>query len=144
MFVKVIGFGGITGISIPPRLRTPPTNTSSLVLTLVRWLSPHRTAVLRDAKLRPICVAPFDINHALWTFATLGARRASCHGRRFASQLGLFPGSDDAMRRTHAQTHERAMYDFIAPETIDEYVNCTYVDNDPNTLLETITLPFSV
>ena len=37
----------------------------------------------------------------------------------------------------------RARYDFVQPESIDTFMNCT-VDNDGSTVLETVTLPFVV
>jgi len=42
------------GITLPPPLRNPPTNKTSVVLALVRWLSPHPDAQLRDSQQRPV------------------------------------------------------------------------------------------
>jgi len=75
MFVQVSGFGDGVGIFLPKEMRTPPTNTSSVVLALIRWLSPHPQATERDSEHRPRCPAPFGINHSLWQFTKLPRRR---------------------------------------------------------------------
>ena len=139
MFVKVSGFGS-AGIVLPRSLMF---QGSSVVFALVRWLSPHPAAGLfRDATLRPVCPAPFDINHALWTFSKLPHRRRSFTDHLFARQLRLFSGSCNRERRESARQHERAMYDLIQPDSINQYMNCTSIDNDHSKLMETITLPF--
>ena len=56
-------------------------------------------------------------------------------GHAFARQSQLF-------RETRTQDHEDVYYDFVTPQSINRFMNCTAVDNDPNTLLETVTLPF--
>ena len=70
MFVKVSGLSE-AGIDVPEEMRASAHNScneKSVTLALVRWLSPHADALLRDDQLRPVCPPPFDINHALWTF----------------------------------------------------------------------------
>jgi len=139
MFVKVSGFES-TGIVLPRSLMF---QGHSVVFALVRWLSPHPDAGLtRDTTLRPVCPAPFDINHALWTFSKLRHRRTCFSDRLFPRQLGLFPGSTPTERRASARLYERAMYDLIQPASFNQYMNCTSIDNDPSKLMETITLPF--
>jgi len=139
MFVKISGFGS-TGIVLPRSLMF---ESSSVVFALVRWLSPHPDAgLLRDETLRPVCPAPFDINHALWTFSKLPQRRRSFTDHLFARQLHLFSGSSNTERRASARQQDRAMYDLIQPDSINQYMNCTSIDNDPSKLMETITLPF--
>ena len=139
MFVKVSGFGR-PGIVLPRSIRY---EGDSIVFALIRWLSPHPDAgLLRDTTRRPVCPAPFDINHALWTFSKLPHRRTAFTDHLFARQLGLFPGSSNVERRTNATHHERARYDLVTPETFNQYMNCTTIDNDPSKLMETITLPF--
>ena len=60
----------------------------------------------------------------------------------FVRQLHLFPGSDRQTQRQHARAMKYARYDLIHIETIDVFMNCTRVDNDNDTIMETITLPF--
>ena len=143
MFIKVTGFDD-TPIVIPECLRNPSTNTDSVVMAVVRWLSPHPQALLRDADLKPVCIPPFDINHALWKFSTRVQRRGYFSDNLFRRQLHLFPGSDDNTRIANAENLAFARYDLIQIETIDTFMNCTCVDNDSNTIMETITLPFVV
>ena len=138
MFVRLTGFGEISGISIPLHLRNPPTNTSSLDLALVRWLSPHPNSLLRDDKLRPVCPPPFDINHALWQFSKRATRRWS----RTTRIKHQFPAPTDEERSLMMERHQYVMYDLVQPQSIDVYMNCTPVVHDPFTFLETITLPF--
>jgi len=139
MFVQVSGFDN-AGIVLPRSLMF---RGNSVVFALVRWLSPHPDAgLLRDTKLRPLCPAPFDINHALWTFSKRRHVRAAFTDRLFARQLGLFPGSTDLERRTCARCLQWAMYDLIEPASFNQYMNCTSIDNDDSKLMETITLPF--
>ena len=139
MFVKVSGFG-TNGIVLPRSLLF---DGPSVVFALVRWLSPHPDAGLsRDTSRRPVCPAPFDINHSLWMFSQLPHRRSSFNDRLFTRQLGLFPGSTDVERRASASWHARAMYDLVQPESFNQYMNCTSIDNDPSKIMETVTLPF--
>ena len=139
MFVKVSGFG-IDRIPLPRSFRM---QTDSLVFSLVRWLSPHPEAGLhRDSSRRPVCPAPFDMNHALWTFSKLSRRRPSFADHLFARQLHLFPGSTNPERRLSSRHYESAMYDLVKPESFNQYMNCTSIDNDPDKILETITIPF--
>ena len=147
MFLRVSGLAH-AGISVPRSLRyvteTPPVRSNtcdenSVVLALCRWLAPHPTALVRDEDLLPVCPPPFDINHALWTFAKTVRQRGYFTDHHFARQLHLFPGSERGMKRRNADSHKHAMYDLIPLESIDRYINCT-VDQDE--ILQTITLPF--
>ena len=144
VFVRVSGFLR-EAIEVPDHLVLPANNTctsNSVVLALVRWLSPHATALDRDTSLRPLCPPPFDINHSLWTFSVRRRRREYFTDRMFARQLHLFPGSNAREQRQNASTMSHARYGFVALESIDTYMNCTPVDDDSNVILETITLPF--
>jgi len=38
--------------------------------------------------------------------------------------------------------HARTMYDLVQPESFNQYMNCTSIDNDPSKIMETVTLPF--
>ena len=97
--------------------------------------------MVRDTHKRPICAAPFDINHALWQFTTTPQRRwPFVHGHH-DRQLHLFPGKDVAERQSSAARLSRARYDLIQLESIEHFMNCTPVDNE-SCLMETITLPF--
>ena len=142
MFVKISGFID-SDISLPQFLRNNTTNEDVVVLALVRWLSPHPDALLRDVDRRPICPSPFDINHSLWTFSKLTRRRAYFSDNLFRRQLHLFPGCNDAQRLENAEKSSWSRFDFIQMESIDKFMNCTFIDNE-DTILETITLPFNV
>ena len=142
MFVQVTGFGHGSGILLPESLRNPSTNTTSMVLALIRWLSPHPNALLTDERKNPICPAPFDINHALWTFYKLQRPRASLSALDQVQQLHMFPGSDDTSRRDSVDRLSWARYDLIQLETIEHFMNCTFIDGSQDIILETLTLPF--
>ena len=142
MFVRVSGFGHGSGIHVPRTLRNPRSNTHTLVLCLIRWLSPHPNAILRDEMKRPICPAPLDINHALWTFTKLPRPRSALSDLDEVRQLDLFPGSDDPSRRDNAKRLSYAMYDLVQLESIEHFMNCTLIDGSPDVVLETVTLPF--
>ena len=143
MFIKVSGFGdGGVGICLPTYLRNPPTNHTHVILALVRWLSPHPDALLRDDRKNPICPPPFDINHALWEFAELPNRRQNFENVDQMRELHYFPGTDELAQRQSANELAYARYDLIQVESIDTFMNCTSIDNSTSTFLETITLPF--
>ena len=147
MFVKVSGFVKNPSegeLELPEELRHPPSNYKNVVFTLIRWLSPHQDAILRDEQLRPICTTPFDINHALWKFSLLQSRRVSFNptANAFASQLHMFDGKDTASRLECAENEAFAYYDLIEPESLSTYMNCTRVNLDQNDIMETITFPF--
>ena len=130
------------GIQVPESMRLPLNNTcteDSIVLYLVRWLSPHP---LRDSCLRLLCPPPFDINHALWTFTKRNRRRAYFSDQMFSRQIHLFPGSSEAEQRQSALDVAHARYGLVTLESIDTYINCTSVLDDSDSIMETITLPF--
>ena len=112
------------------------------MLCLVRWLSPHPDALLRDQCLRPLCPPPFGINHALWTFTKRRSRRPYFSDNLFARQLHLFPGSTVHDQRQSARAVEYARYGLVTLESINTYINCTSVLDDNDSIMETITLPF--
>lgn len=144
MFVRITGLVR-EGIEVPEAMRLPLNNTcteDSVVLCLVRWLSPHPDALERDSCLRPLCPPPFDVNHALWTFTKRQRRRAYFSDGVFARQLDLFPGTNVVERRQNAEALMYASYAFITLESIDSYMNCTSVVDDADCIMETITLPF--
>ena len=140
-FVAVSGFQDIqtNGITLPEHLRDPLENTTKVVLCLVRWLEPHPRARMRDAEYRPACPAPFNINHSLWRFARLRSPRRSFNADNVNEQMLLFRGRDDDERRDEAQRHEFARYDLVQPETFESFMNCTVLDEDEGTILETNT-----
>ena len=145
MFVRVSGLAE-AGVTVPRDLRVPANNTcdeNRVTLALVRWLSPHAAALLRDDQLRPVCPPPFDINHALWTFSRTRHVRPYFSDHLFSRQLTLFPGHDRVTRRQYAYTLRHARYDLVKLESIDIFMNCTLLDNQPDgSILESITLPF--
>ena len=106
MFVRVSGFNN-AHITVPEELRVSATDTcnrDSVILTLVRWLSPDPRAMLRDDKLLPICPPPFASNHALWQFTRQRHQRGYFTDHLFARQLHLFPGLDRQSQRHYAQS----------------------------------------
>ena len=146
MFISVSGFQD-DGITLPEYLRpnpnpNQPENTAKqVVFCLIRWLEPHPDARLRDAEGRPVCPAPFDINHSLWRFARLRRPRACFSPDILDNQIRLFPGRDDAARRMQTERHKFAYYDLLSPETFVSYMNCTILNEETGTILETNTLP---
>ena len=143
MFVRISGFGERSGVQLPVDLRNPNTNSKSVVLTLIRWLSPHPNAILRDTERRPVCPPPFDTNHSLWKFSVINRRREALRRNNVERQLSMFQGRTDLEKREHAMSLSRARYDLVQVQSIDEFMNCTTIDNSGNTVLETVTLPFS-
>lgn len=132
-------------IPVPESLRVPANNTccdDQVRLAVVRWLSPDPRCLLRDSKSLPLCPPPFGANHALWTFSKNPTRRSYFSDHMFARQLHLFPGSDRETKRQNAMTQKRAMYDLIQLESIDHFMNCTFIDGDHDSIMETVTLPF--
>ena len=147
MFVKVSGFVKDPpgdGLELPVALRHPPSNYENVIFAVIRWLSPHPDAILRDQLLRPICPAPFDINHALWKFSRLESRRVSFNpsGNAITSQLHLFDGKDISTRLECVENEAFAYYDLIEPESLSTFMNCTRVNLEQNDIMETITFPF--
>ena len=146
MFIEISGFADTThGIRLPAHLRYPNTSErdadNTTFLALIRWLVPHPSAVDRDSKHRPVCPPPFDINHALWTFAQRRQRNA-WGGRTVARQLVMFPGKTEVARRESASKLSKAYYDLVHVDSIADIMNCTCVDNDSDSIMQTITLPF--
>lgn len=143
MFVKISNFSD-AGITLPVDCRTPATNDECVLFAVVRWLSPHPDAILRDNEHRPICPPPFEFNHALWQYAKVIRQRNCFRGVVFRRQLNLFDGTDDNARLEYAHSlHSRAWYALIKPEALDYFINCTTIDIDDTTFLETITLPLN-
>ena len=48
-----------------------------------------------------------------------------------------------AERFANAELERNALFDLLEPETFQKFVNCTIVNTDKQSILETITLPFS-
>ena len=151
MFVEVSGFRD-TDIDVPEHLvdadRPKGSDSCSdsspdrVPLALVRWLSPHPRAVLRDSELRPVCPPPFDVNHALWRFSKADRRRIPFQGRNISRQIDMFDGDNVREQREHADRLKCAWYGLVRIGAIDKYMNCTCIDNDSESILQTITLPF--
>ncbi len=103
-------------------------------------MSPHPDAMLRDANLLPICPPPLDINHSLWVVSktTLTQHTYNKHIR-----FGYYDDiSTIYSRQLIIDSEATARFDLLQPESFESYINCTPVDQDPNTILETVTLPF--
>ena len=145
--MRISGFG-TDGIVLPTKMRVPTSNTHNVVLTLVRRLSAHQDASLRDDQQSPVCSPPLFMNHSLWSYAKVSSRRSVFEGIDNGSafelerQLSVFRGSIDRERRAHAKTHAYARFDLVAPARLHSFMNCTVVHEDPSTILETVTLPF--
>ena len=145
-FISLSGFcdNQSDGITLPIHLRISPTKTDEVVLCLIRWLEPHPDARIRDKEHRPVCPAPFNINHSLWRFARLRRDRTAFAPATINKQLHLFDGHGDAERRIQADRHKLARYDLVEPETFESFMNCTILNEDTGTILETNTLPCNV
>jgi len=64
------------------------------------------------------------------------------NGSKNEFSLDIFTGSTNAERRLSSRHYESTMYDLIRPESFNQYMNCTSIDNDPDKILETVTIPF--
>ena len=130
VFVRITGLQDI--LAVPAHLENTSTDDSSITLALIRWLSPHPDAILRDQKMRPVCVPPFDINHALWTFSK--TLRPELTDDIVISQESSYPDAETVLSERDAR------YDLVLPESLNQHINCTVVDR--LNIMETITLPF--
>ena len=141
MFVHVSGFT-TSGIVLPEQCRNTEKNTSSVCYALVRWLAAHPDAIIRDDKMRPVCSPPFDINHALWTFAQEDHNIIS--ERVLNKNIMNYDGDSMVQRLANADRERKAMYGLVDPQSFENFMNCTRIntDTDTNTILETITIPF--
>ena len=108
--------------------------------SLVRWLTAHPRALVRDDALRPLCPPPLDINHALWKFAE--EDRSLLTPRIVNQHITSYPGNTMSESLTHMRSEQRAWFGLVEIDCLREILNCTSVDNDLNTILQTITLPF--
>ena len=133
MFVHLSGFDSDDGVP-------PVDGEDSVTYALVRWLTAHPNALLRDDMLRPMCPAPLDINHALWKFAE--EDRPLVTPAILNKHITSYPGKTMAEKIRHMRSEKRAWFGLVEVECIQDILNCTYVDNDLGTVLQTITLPF--
>ena len=145
VFVKLSGFVDIpsdTGLFLPENCRNEITNNRSVVFALVRWLVPHPDALVRDFKLRPICPAPLDINHALWIYAR--SPRNSLTTNIIDNHIMFYEGDTPEARENSFISEREAFFDLVQPQSFDRFINCTpiNIETATNTILETITLPF--
>ena len=139
MFIKIAGFQGNLGhgIELPKELRNPPLNHNDVTLTLIRWLSPHPDALLRDDDKRPVCPPPFEFNHSLWTFTKVPSARTCFDDPRVLQRQG-----DLFSEKNPVADHKFARYDLVEPHSLETFMNCTFIDQQRSKILETITLPF--
>ena len=143
MFVHISGFSDDPdGITLPKEFRHPPNNADNVIFALIRWLSPHPSSVLRDSKLRPVCPPPLDINHALWTFSK--STRPMLTQRIIDKHYHYYECADMTTDQclNNIRIEKKGNFDLVLPESFESYMNCTLVDNDQDTILETLTLPF--
>ena len=141
MFVRISGFTD-DGVVLPEDYQSPPGQTHSVTFALIRWLSAHPDALLRDSQRRPICPPPLDINHALWTYSE--ENRELLTTTIMNRNLHMYPGKNTQEREHNASLERRAMFDLVLPQTFEKFMNCTAINTttDPNVILETITIPF--
>ena len=142
MFVIVSGFvkDRTRGFVLKPEFRNTPSNSHDVQFALVRWLSPHADALVRDVKLRPIAPAPMDINHALWTYARRPERRDLMGPHNV-----FYEGVTETEREHSLERESHAYFDLIRPDAFVGFVNCTPINtvSETDTILETITIPFN-
>ena len=132
VFVQITGLQDF--LTLPASLRNHIDYVTSVILALIRWLSPHPDAILlRDDQLRPTCPSPLDINHALWTFTE--TTRPNLTDAVVMRNSSCYPDADTIINE------KTARFDLVQPESLHMYLNCTQLDN--NDVLETITLPFT-
>ena len=134
MFVQLSGFSNDNG-GVPP-----VDGEDSVKHVLARWLTPHSRALIRDDMLRPLCPSPMDINHALWKFAE--EDRPLLTSTIVNKHIQWYPGNDMSESVRQMRSEQRAWFGLVEIECIEEIINCTSVDDDPLTVLQTITLPF--
>lgn len=146
MFVRISGFTTTDddgrGVVLPKEYRSPSTNTHSVIFALIRWLSPHPDALLRDNKRRPICPPPLDINHALWKYSELN--RDLLTTAVVNRQIMFYPGNNMQDRVDNSQLEKNAWFDLVLPATFETFINCTVCNTilESNVILESITIPF--
>ena len=129
VFVKISGFQDF--MTLPTWMRCPKDNYTSVTLALIRWLSPHPTAILRDEERRPLCSSPFDVNHALWQFTKVD--RPDLTDGVVLRNSDCYPDVNSIL------SEKTARIDLIDIRTLKTHMNCTVIDDE---ILETITIPF--
>ena len=129
VFVKISGFEDF--MTLPAWSRDPPDNYTSWTLALVRWLSPHPNALVRDGQRRPLCTSPFGFNHALWTFTK--QERPDLTDDVVLRNSQCYPDTSSII------SEKTARFDLIDIRWLKTYMNCTVIDDE---VLETITIPF--
>ena len=80
------------------------------------------------------------INHALWKFAE--EDRPLLTSTIVNKHIQWYPGNDMSESVKQMRSEQRAWFGLVEIECIEEIINCTSVDDDPLTVLQTITLPF--
>lgn len=129
VFVKISGFEDF--MTIPAWFRDSPDNDTSVTLALIRWLSPHPLALLRDKERRPLCSPPFEFNHALWTFTK--TVRPNLTDAVVLRNSQCYPDANSII------DEQSARFDLISISSLTTYMNCTVLGDQ---ILETITIPF--
>ena len=144
MFLSISGFkNDDSGLVLPESCRISKKGPhDSVLVALVRWLSPHPDALLRDDKRRPICPSPLDLNHVLWKYTE--DRRDLVTQTTMNRHLATFPGSTVQDRLESSRLESKAKYDLVLPQSFIEFMNCTRVNvgTEDNVILETVTIPF--
>ena len=134
MFVHLSGFDN-SDDGVPP-----VDGEDSVTYALVRWLTAHPNALIRDDCMRPLCSSPMDINHGLWKFAE--EDRPLVTPSILGKHVTFYPGKNVSEKVNHMHSEERAWFGLVEVDCIKEIMNCTCVDDDLQTILQTITLPF--
>ena len=129
VFVRISGFADF--MTLPEWFRDSAYNCNSVTLALIRWLSPHPLALVRDEERRPLCTSPFEFNHALWTFTQVD--RADLTEPVVLRNSQSYPDTNSII------DERTARFDLISIMSLTTYMNCTIIGDQ---ILETITIPF--
>ena len=144
MFIEISGFqsSGDSGLVLPKSCRTSRRIKNRILVALIRWLSPHPDALLRDGQRRPICPPPLDLNHVLWKYTE--DRRVLVTQAIINRHLACYPGSTIADRVESSRLERNAKFDFVLPQSFIKFMNCTRVNvgTEDNVVLETVNIPF--
>ena len=102
---------------------TPPPSGSikspQYVGVLVRWLTPHKDAVMYGGE--PTCPGPLCQTHNLWSWHRTNVRRTAISGFRF----GRLPDAQKAWLESKREGLLHASYDVVELASIGKYANIT-------------------
>ena len=98
-----------------------PSKKAEKIGVLVRWLTPHPTAVMQNGV--PMCPGPLQNTHRLWTWHMAKDTRTAISGYRF----GRLPPHQKPWLEPQAKRDGllRGSYDVVEFETLGKYANVT-------------------